>query len=1093
MSIESLQADLNQTRSDIAALTASLASADSAIAKRKIEIKITQLTRNAVALEEQIVIDQAALQKESAVLPTPPTTAGQTVNDDAVNNPNKPPPLQANPATGRITTPSATTEPSNAEPPNVGVASTGTDAPTKTLNTTQATYEGVSGGALPVPGSSTAAAAANSVNTGQAGTPGIAGNTTDGTIIGTGSVSAQAAVTPGVDRTNEDRPPPRPDAVTVEVNNGFNKTTLIAPQPNILDRYASYTYNVSVYLTSPEQYRQLITSKRRKINGYNLLFQSGGAPTNVGGAQGALGAAQKATQADLEAEGIGFAPTSNIPGATAADAGRSPFFPDDFYIDNVTIDNQFPGKQTGAAHMVTNMKFTVIEPAGITLIDRIYEAVQDFAPKDATGVINYTAAQYLMVVRWYGYDQSGKLVRPGATGKDGLSDPNAVCEKFIPFIIKKINWSVSNKLVSYDFECGPVGQQIGGTTARGSIPYDIELSDSTVEGLLGGDAKYGTGTSSNANRGASTTTNTNQSNAETARLARQNAAAAPVTYNAARDSQAANAPTVAAPSKANQAPTPKKTITAGLIGAMNKFQAELVAKGTYQYPDEYELVFADGADKIKSATIVLPGKVKNQKTTPLTAAAATDVKGKDPARQRVDNTVRNFNITAGQQILQAIDLTLRNSSFIYNQAAVQKSELTPPDPAKDDAGTADENTNEYKVPAQTTLYWYLITMEAVPTNYDEKRNDYAYKIRYIISVYPIQNFNSKYYPIPKFLGLHKQYRYWFTGENSGVLDYQATFNHLYNMTVSGREPGDNNLNRLRKKYTSSMRELTKYTHQSASSESRAGAESDANEIGANAGESLYSPSDLARGKIKIVGDPAWIQQGSVAAGVSISGFDNNGFLPDGTINFDSSQVMFAIEWQKPQDYDLKTGLADPYGKANKARKPINSYVYHAIKCVSEFRQGRFEQTIDGSLYYYPTEDLKNTATTPSNAVADQTNGRPTDPASDPNTNLGAGTTQAPAGIDNTRPINDSPGTPPNSDATLDNAKQSAPTSGGQDIGVNYLPAPNFLDANSEPQGESSPVDPNFLDANSEPQGEPPLAIDPTSVTIPSNQQIIRDF
>ena len=1039
-----------------------------------------------------------AVAQENSIQPTPPATAGQTVNDDSVNNPNKPPPLEANPLTGRITTPSATTSPSNAEPSNVGPAAEGVDAPTKTLNTTQATYEGVSGGALPVPGTSTAAAAANSVNNGQSGN--LINN---GNRVAPGAVSAQAAVTPGVDVSNDDRPPPRPDAATVEINNGFNKSTLIAPQPNILDRYASYTYNVSVYLTSPEQYRQLITSKRRKINGYNLLFQSGGAPTNVGGAQGALGASQKATQADLEAEGIGFAPSSNVPGATAADAGRSPFFPDDFYIDSVTIDNQFPGKQTGAAHMVTNMKFTVIEPSGITLLDRLYEAVQDFAPKDATGAINYTAAQYLMVVRWYGYDQSGKLVRPGAAGPDGLSDPNAVCEKFIPFIIKKINWSVSNKLVSYDFECGPIGQQIGGTTARGSIPYDIELSDSTVEGLLGGETKYGTGASSNANPGASTTAATttpasnNQSNAETARLTRQNAAAGGgrgAGFNDPRRVDSAgggtNSTTGAAlptPAKANQAPTPKKTITAGLIGAMNKFQAELVEKNIYQYPDEYEIVFADGADKIKSATIVLPGKVKNQKSTPMTAAATTDAKGKDPARQRVDNNVRNFNITAGQQILQAIDLTIRNSSFIYNQAAVQKSEVTLPDPAKDDAGTADENTNDNKVPAQTTLYWYLITMEAIPTKYDEKRNDYAYKIRYIISVYPIQNFNSKYYPIPKFLGLHKQYRYWFTGENSGVLDYQATFNHLYNMTVSGREPGDNNLNRLRKKYTSSMRELTKYTYQAASSESRAGAESDANEIGANAGESLYSPSDLAKGKIKIVGDPAWIQQGSVAAGVNIAGFDTNGFLPDGTINFDSSQVMFAIEWQKPQDYDLKTGLADPYGKNNKERKPINSYVYQAIKCVSEFRQGRFEQTIDGSLYYYPTENLKNTATTPSNVVADQTNGRPTDSAGDPNTNTGAGTTQAPAAIDNTRPNNDSPGTPPNSDAAVDNAQQSAPTSDGQDIGINYLPAPGLLDANAELQGAfNTEADPNTnigLD----------VTLDPTSVTIPSNQQIERDF
>ena len=54
---------------------------------------------------------------------------------------------------------------------------------------------------------------------------------------------------------------------------------------------------------------------------------------------------------------------------------------------------------------MTGLKFTVIEPMGITLLDRIYQAVQDQAPKEqGTGKINYTTAQYLMVLRWYGYD-----------------------------------------------------------------------------------------------------------------------------------------------------------------------------------------------------------------------------------------------------------------------------------------------------------------------------------------------------------------------------------------------------------------------------------------------------------------------------------------------------------------------------------------------------------------------------------------------------------------------------------------------------------------------------------------------------------------
>ena len=264
-----------------------------------------------------------------------------------------------------------------------------------------------------------------------------------------------------------------------------------------------------------------------------------------------------------------------------------------------------------------------------------------------------------------------------------------------------------------------------------------------------------------------------------------------------------------------------------------------------------------------------------------------------------------------------------------------------------------------------------------------------------------------------------------------------------------------------KKYTSSMRELTKYTWQAASDQTRSGAESDANEIGANAAESLYNPSDLAKGKVKIVGDPGWIQQGSVAAGVGIGNFNYGGFLPDGTINFDSQQVMFSIEWQRPQDYDITTGLANPYGREGGARKPLNSYVYLATKCVSEFRQGRFEQTIDGTLYVYPVENLKNAVTQPSNGVAnDGSNGRSEDTAS---TAKAGGAKQAPAQVDNTETASASiTSTTPNDDSSPGPQQNSTSSSDGQDIGLNQFLAPpkmgvdqNFIDANAEPQTDDT--------------------------------------
>lgn len=1032
--IDSLQNRYRIAQNGLAKLNKNLQSNQAIIARYTAEV--STIPGQVQALEAQL----------NTIQPTLGASAGQTVNDDATNNPNKPPPLNAG-ANGRVSSPPATTTPTDATQPDVGTASQGTDQPTKTFDTTQATYEGVSGQTMSVPPvSSSGVNGVNGITT--TFNPNSDPNTNIGSEAQGSSTGAPITPTTAGVGDDDDNIRPRPENQSVKINNGFNDPQPIIPQPNILNKFASSTYNASVYLMTPSQYQALIQSKQKKVNGYNLLFQSGGAPTNVGGAKGALGTANAATQSDLEAEGIGFAANVATPGAKDPDAGRNPFFPDDFYIESITVENQFPGKQTNAAHMVTNMKFTVIEPGGITLIDRLYQAVQDQAPKDTTGAVNYTAAQYLMVIRWYGYDDAGNLIRPGAKGKDGLSDPNAICEKFIPFIIKKINWGVSNKLVSYDFECGPVGQLIAGTTARGTVPYDIELSDSTVSGLLGGAAKYGTGATTTANPGAATASAS--ANGRAINDPRR-------TDSATGGLNSVNGTALASPSKASAAPTPKKTITAGLMGAMNELQAELVSKGIYQYPDNYEIVFTNGAEAIRDALITLPGKVKNQSSTPMAPAAAKDPKSKDTARQRTDNNVRNFNVTAGQQILQAIDLTIRNSSYIYKQAAIQNSET--PDAEKMNKEGEDDNSSENKVPATANLNWYEITMEAIPGKYDRKRNDYSYTIRYIISPYIIQNFNSKFYPIPKFLGVHKQYRYWFTGENTDVIDYQASFNHLYNMTVSGKEPGNNNLNKLRQKYTSSMRELTKYSYQAASDQTRSGAESDANEIAANAAESLYSPSDLAKGKIKIVGDPGWMQQGSVASGVGIGNFNYNGFLPDGTINFDSQQVMFSIEWQKPQDYNLNTGLANPYGREGGPRKPVNSYVYQAIKCTSEFRQGRFEQTIDGSLYYYPVENLKNAATQPSNGVSnDGSNGRSEDTVS---TNKTGGTAQAPAEVDNTNTADASiTSTTPNDDSAPGPQQNSTSNSDGQDIGLNEFLAPpkmnqDFLDANAELQTDSN--------------------------------------
>jgi hypothetical protein len=714
-----------------------------------------------------------------------------------------------------------------------------------------------------------------------------------------------------------------------DVAGNLTATDEIVPQPNVLDRFASYTYSASVYLLSTTQYQRLLRSKKKSVNGYFLLFQSGGAPTNKGGF---LGKGSGSVS--------GQDPNADFAYDSPDDYGRNPAFPQDFYIDSITIDNALPGKLTQSPHMVTDLKFTVVEPGNITLLDRIHRAVQDVGQlADENYPINYTSAAYLMVIRWYGYDINGLPVQVGAVDPaTGLTDPNAVCEKFIPFLITGIEWQVSSKLVTYDFSCAPINQWIAGGTRRGTLTYDAEFSATTVSELLGDNLQYVSATAPAGQPGATTTTGG------------KGGVFATPTYTQTAINGSAATP---APPKASAAPTSSLTIKQGVMGAMNAKQQELVKLGIYEVADTYAIEFGTHPSfpnlNIGDATLKLTGNVVTQSNTPMAPSVNQNAnQAKNPAANAMEVTGRKWSVASGMQLVQIIDQAVRKSSFIYNQQLTVVDAQTGEDVPVKDAKSKP-------------MVWFEITMEAYRGKYDRKRNDYAYDITFIVTPYPLQNFDSKYFPLTQFRGVHKSYSYWFTGQNTAVLDYTARFNSLYNITVTGTEPKDSGALRQRELNTSSMREIPFYTFAASSTEDRQGEEGRALEAQANAAEYLYSPGDQGEGRIRIIGDPSWIQQGSLSGGVNIKEFSYSPFLPDGTINFDAQQVMFEIAWQRPNDYDLNTGLADPYAGGNsKDRLPIQSNVYKANRVISEFRQGKFEQTIEGSLYMFPKPDGTNT-------------------------------------------------------------------------------------------------------------------------------------
>jgi len=249
---------------------------------------------------------------------------------------------------------------------------------------------------------------------------------------------------------------PTPTGPTTQISVSTSAASLdqfVATQPNQLDQYASYTYSISWYVLTPAQYNNAIATQRPNVAGWQLLMQSGGAPIK----------------------------------------GRSPAFPVDFYMDDLEIESIVPFGGVNMANSANKIRFKVVEPNGITLIQSLYNAVvaayknsqQLNTSASASGTPNYLEAQYCLVIEFYGYDSNGNLVAP-ARGSDSGYGQKAVIVKYYPFRLLDIKFSVANRAIEYSISGMAIPYSYNSSTDRGTVPFACTLTGQTVEQLLNG-------------------------------------------------------------------------------------------------------------------------------------------------------------------------------------------------------------------------------------------------------------------------------------------------------------------------------------------------------------------------------------------------------------------------------------------------------------------------------------------------------------------------------------------------------------------------------------------------------------------------------
>jgi hypothetical protein len=343
-------------------------------------------------------------------------SSGQIIREEGTSASNPAPPASVLAPSGRI-------NPENVE--------TGTNTPVKSQTQTQATPPAGNGAPLPF----------------------ITGDEDGNPVPGIPTTQAGAAA------NRDDNTAPNSNTTAQIINASFNQR--IVPESNVLDEYASYTYAITWYLLTPDQYNEMTRSQKKNCASWQLLMQSAGAPTKAAGA------------------------SANSP----ATAGRNQFFDKDYYMDDLEIDSIIPLKGTGAANTATDIRFRVTEPNGITLIENLYKAVSTlYKQKNVNRNANYPMAQYCLVVRFYGYNENGDLVttgRRGTNGQTNLTDPKAIVEKFYPFVITNIKFRIpKDRVVEYDVQGKPIPHFYNKSQDRGSIPFAFELIGETLNQVL---------------------------------------------------------------------------------------------------------------------------------------------------------------------------------------------------------------------------------------------------------------------------------------------------------------------------------------------------------------------------------------------------------------------------------------------------------------------------------------------------------------------------------------------------------------------------------------------------------------------------------
>lgn len=233
---------------------------------------------------------------------------------------------------------------------------------------------------------------------------------------------------------------------------------------NPLGEFSSYTYQITLYMITPDAYTAFVATGRKKINVLNEVGGGNGAGAYVIAQSGGLGSKDK----------------------------RMPGFDYDYGIDDLSITSLISGKATGSPSQISEINFKITEPYGFSFLSNLRKA-GDAMAEYAKSMNSQTAKPenpsrefFILGIRFNGYDASGRTMKPNVkmSSGTGIVDPTseegALFEYFIDISISHIKFKIDGRTVVYNVEAYQTQANAGYSTTKGYVKTDTPVEGSVV-------------------------------------------------------------------------------------------------------------------------------------------------------------------------------------------------------------------------------------------------------------------------------------------------------------------------------------------------------------------------------------------------------------------------------------------------------------------------------------------------------------------------------------------------------------------------------------------------------------------------------------